>query len=427
MILRIKSKNKDLLSLLNKNPNTDSGLYMKPHKNGHIVGNVISEHEYHCFFQDTKGSFAHKDASSIDKGSLCSPVVCLDIVSQFFGHLLKTDAQQKEISWLKATHQELDNKECTVEIDSILINSNWNRDGEFMLCRYIDGLSVVEKYHDIYNLSFTADNVFKAINTLMIVCFMIAVSNREGFYIEKERLNKYVNIFQNTHKIPYFVYYLFIKRCLGKSINEFDKHIPTLEAKYTSDHNQTVSFTPNDTHKDRMDFVRDNLNYEQEVINFGCGEFRHERFWGKRLGEKRTLISYDVEDYSELHKKYLERLGCEWVFTQNLRPHLSSNKTYQIVCSEVVEHDLNVLNEIKQLIKDFNISKVIITTPNVSFNKHYNLEEGELRRDDHVLEWTYEQFQTATLDFGGEYHKIGDCVEDDCVTSGLIVDLSNTK
>ena len=50
MIIYIHSKNPELLSLLNKNPATDLGLYVRENRNGHIIGNVIDEHNYEVCF-----------------------------------------------------------------------------------------------------------------------------------------------------------------------------------------------------------------------------------------------------------------------------------------------------------------------------------------------------------------------------------------
>ena len=257
---------------------------------------------------------------------------------------------------------------------------------------------------------------------MMIVLFMVAVTNPDKIFIEPSRLEKYVTIFELTNNIPYFVYYLFIKRVLARSKKQFDTYLPRLQSKYENDHGQKVSFTINDTHGDRMQFVRDNLDYSQNIINFGCGEFRHEKYWGKKLDKEVELISYDVEDYSELQKVFEDRLMCNWSFTNDLNT-IDKTKEYQLVCSEVIEHDEKCLDQLKELISTHNITKVIITTPNKDFNQYYNLGDEEVRRDDHFIEYTENEFkQLMSNNFTNpEFYKIGDCVDDVCVTSACII------
>jgi hypothetical protein len=38
-------------------------------------------------------------------------------------------------------------------------------------------------------------------------------------------------------------------------------------------------------------------------------------------------------------------------------------------------------------------STVVVTTPNVEYNAHYDLEPGRLRHHDHRFEWTRAQFR----------------------------------
>ena len=54
MIIKIKCKNEFLLDVLNRNPNTDFGIYARPLKKGVVIGQVVTSHQYDSVFQDTK-------------------------------------------------------------------------------------------------------------------------------------------------------------------------------------------------------------------------------------------------------------------------------------------------------------------------------------------------------------------------------------
>ena len=50
MIIQIRSNNPHLLDVLNKNPNTDCGIYAKSLRNGQLIGNAVSAHQYDVVF-----------------------------------------------------------------------------------------------------------------------------------------------------------------------------------------------------------------------------------------------------------------------------------------------------------------------------------------------------------------------------------------
>ena len=425
MIIKIKSENQNLLSVLNKNPQTDLGLYIRPLRNGHIIGNCVSENEYEVVFQDTKHSYTSYEDNQIDFKSYCSPEVILNILRELFGHLIKDvqEVNSTKISWLDSTIGEIDNKKCTIFVENFLVTSNWYRDGEFLLSRYMPNVKLIQKNNfGLFSLEIDSENIVQAINTLGIVSFLGAVTNSKEFFIDEGQVEKYANILSNVKTVPYFVYYLFIKRCCIRSTKIFDKISPMLQKKFTENTGLKVKFTPNDTHKDRMIFVKNHLDMNKPVLNFGCGEFQHEKFLGKHF--KSVMVSYDIEDYSELHEKLKSRFDFDWQFTNDLAI-VDNKQEYQLVLSEVLEHlePSTALRDIHRLVDNFNISKLIITTPNKSFNKYYNLEDGEYRREDHLFELNFEEFKDicGKISSKTEFFCIGDMVEDDCVTLGCII------
>ena len=95
MILKIKSENPHLLDILNKNPNSNLGLYFSSLKNGTVVGNCVSQYEYEIVFQDgndlddSEYSFNPDKSNMIDFMSYASPRAILNIMTELFNDNLK--------------------------------------------------------------------------------------------------------------------------------------------------------------------------------------------------------------------------------------------------------------------------------------------------------------------------------------------------
>ena len=63
MIIQIRSNNPHLLDVLNKNPNTDFGIYAKSLRNGQLIGNAVNTHQYDVVFQDTRYSYLPEESN----------------------------------------------------------------------------------------------------------------------------------------------------------------------------------------------------------------------------------------------------------------------------------------------------------------------------------------------------------------------------
>lgn len=430
MILRIKSENENLMSILNKNPNTDLGLYLKPLRNGHIVGNVVDKNNYEVVFCDTKFSYTSYEDNSMDFKSFCSPEVILNIIRDIFPQLLKTQDvyYNGTIPWLgDKSFKEVDSVGCEIVVDNFLINSGWYRNGEFLLSRYIPNVIVDENGKErIYKLTIKGDNVYDAFNLLGLVSFLTALTNSNDYYVDNSQVVKYSDVLVNIKNIPYFVYYLFIKRAV-RSSKTFDEIVDKLQQKFSQDNGGIYTkFTPNDTHRDRILYCASHLDFEKPILYFGCGELKHEKYSMKHF--KNTVWSYDIEDVTNLHNSIIQNNKIKnWFFTTNLQD-IDKDLEYQVVLTEVIEHNkpTEMLKELKKTLKDFKISKLIITTPDKDFNKNYLLEDNEVRLDDHVFEYTLGEFknfceQLSGLQGGIEYHQIGDVVGSNCVTLGSVI------
>jgi len=429
--MRIKSSNKNLLDILNKNPNSELGMYLTKHKNGVLVGNVINENEYHCTFYDTKHSYTDYSDNQIDFKSLCDPRIYLHTVNELFGHLIKDRDKvlAHKIGWLNKTIQEVDTEPCEIVINNFWIDSGWFRDDVFLLSRYMDNVTTKTKGVNLAEITIKADTIFDAMNTLAMVSFISAVTNgTETLFIDDALLGKAVRILGNVGNIPYFVYYLFIKRVLIKKPSLWSKYQPVLEKQLEDDLNVKCSFTENDTHTDRILYVKEHINMDNDILDYGCGEFRHL----KKMNRDFEGIYYglDLEDYSQtaeiLDKRY-DKIDVRFDTTLG---NIPKAEPLSVIMSEVIEHNsvADGKKYIERVVNNYNVKQIVITTPNVDFNVHYRLGEGEMRHDDHVFEINYEAFvdYIKSLNFEKpiesiKFDKLSDMIDGVSVSSGVVI------
>ncbi len=411
MIIKFNSPNDFLLDILYKNPETDLGLYLKPLRNGVMVGNCVDKNNYEVVFQDTKYSFL-QDETQLDFQSFCNPNVILNMLSDLFAHLLvdKNMYWEKEISWLNKTYQELDNQVFNIEISNIYLDSNWyNRDG-FLLSKYLPQVALIPIVGCNYQLKIKAKSVFEGVNLLATVaCFIEVTNNFRTPWLSEDWFVKYVRILTNVPNIPYFVFYLFIKRCI-KSPKVFENIQPALESYF----NDEIKFVFTDTHQTRKDMIFKHLGMNFPILDIGCGELQYFKMFNGK-GFKHSYYAVDREDeVSELVKKYQANGADKLIFFPDLELCNISEKV-NVILSEVIEH--NTLEETEillQAIKKFNFDKIIITTPNREFNQYYVMS-SEFRRPDHVYETNEIEFKTLISkvfgDFNFEISQIGDSVK----------------
>lgn len=417
MIIKIRSNNDYLLDILYKNPNTDLGLYAKSLKNGVVIGNAISRNEYHVLFQDMRHSYLPEDSNQIDFQSFCNPMVAIDMCNDFFTHLLKLreEVNAKEISWLGKTIGEIDTMKCTIEIPTFYINSSWVKQGEFLLAKYMSGIAITHKVGHNYTLVISGESVFEAINKLSLVSLFTHITNDYGIFtfIDEQFAEKYARILTNLDDVPYFIFYLFIKRAV-RAEKIFNAIKPVFET-YMAANGLEVDFTWYPTHRARIKYITDRLQLDKPILDMGCGELQYYRAVMK-LGFKKMYYAVDSD---EKFQERAEKLSTSYE-EDNLQFYTSlhdfnATEKINIILSEVIEH--NSKEEAIQLIKallKLNFEQIIITTPNSEFNVYYS-ETLEKRHEDHQFEPTAAEFKELIQQCIGddkslvvEYEHIGD-------------------
>ena len=429
MIIKIKCENDYLMDILYKNPDTDMGLYLKPLRNGHVVGNIVDKHNYEIVFQDEKHSYLPEESNQMDYQSYCAPLATLHIFNELFAHILKSrdEFMQKEISWLQRTQGEVDNKPCSIEIPSLYIDSKWFRNGRFLLAKYFDGINIEQQTNRIFRLTVSASTIFDAFNLLSLVSLFTHITNEEAIftYIDDNLAQKYGRVLSNIQHVPYFVFYLFIQRAL-KSENQFKELKPVFE-KYLADEGFQVDMQWQGTKQQRINFISGQLDMDLPILDIGCGEFDYYKKMMK-LGFKEQYCAVDRDEHIEtLCRNVAKRYEENNIKFFNSLDEFSSLEKLNVLLTEVIEH--NSVEDAKTLIQralSYNFNKMFITVPNVDFNRFYNMENA-FRHDDHVFEPNIAEFRaiieecTADKAFRVEYFHLGDCVNGIQPTQGCII------
>lgn len=429
MIIKITSNNDYLLDILYKNPNTDLGLYFKPLKNGQIVGNAIDKHHYDVVFQDTKYSYLPEDSNQIDYQSYCSPLVILHICNELFAHILKSKEEfsEKPINWLGITQGEADTENCTIEVPSLYIDSNWYRNGRFLLSKYFDGIDIEQQSNRVFKLTVTAKSIFEAVNLLTLTALFTHVTNNYSVYtyIDDQLAQKYGRILTNIDNVPYFVFYLFIMRAV-KSPRQFQDLKPAFES-YLEKTGLKAELVLEGTYRQRVQYIVSQLEKDIPILDIGCGEFT---YYKKMMAQDFVAPYYAVDtdpQFERLAQNISRRYEDDNLVFFNSLEEFKSDEKVNILLTEVIEH--NPLEEAKVLIRKalaYNFNKLIITTPNAEFNQFYNMEQ-DMRHTDHHFEPTGQEFKSlieeslAGNKLNIEYFRLGDSLNGIQPTQGCII------
>ena len=431
MIIKIHSENKFLLDVLHKNPDTDYGLYVKELKDGHLIGNAVDKYHYEVLFYDLKGSYQPDESNQLDFQSLCSPLIILNATTELFNHLLKSyeEYNTTEIKWLSKSYNEVDTIPCTVEIPTFYIHSGWARNGEFLLCKYFKEIRVEHKIGNNYKLTISGNNIFHAINLLNLVALFTHITNQYGVFtfITDDFANKYVRVLTNIRDVPYFVFYLFIKKCI-KSEKQFIVFKTQLE-DYFKAKEWDVSLTYWDTHETRKLYILDKLDFNYSILDIGCGELQYfRRIINKDFSKNYYAVDEDetIEEEVEFQRRVTD---FKHLYFYTSLEQLNIHEPVNIILTEVIEHNsVETAKELVQQSLKFDFLKFIITTPNSEFNQFY-FDVDMMRHDDHDFEFNTIEFQSFIQDcisdqpkaYEIKFEQIGDAINGICPTQCCIL------
>jgi hypothetical protein len=265
------------------------------------------------------------------------------------------------------------------------------------------GLAVVKslsfaKKADYYTVAIGLLKLLGFVFAIILTSLLTHITNEYGIYtwIDEAFATKYARILTNLENVPYFVFYLYIKRTI-RSPKHFDILKPLFEA-YLHTQGLNTELSLYGTHQERLSYITTQLQNDISIIDIGCGELQYFKRIAKR-GFTQNYFAIDSDkNVITLAKHIAKRYDADRLHLYNSIDDCNTQELVNIIITEVIEH--NTTEAAKALLNralQYNFNKIIITTPNVSFNQFY-AENLEKRHDDHQFEWNEEEFENFIKD-----------------------------
>lgn len=415
--LTIKSNNENLSWVLVKNP--ASGVQTRAIRQGTGFGWFQGEDTYHLHFRD-----------GVDTDSFGADFEYLGLSR--FGHPLAYSSLVN--AFLRDVWQGRNPEKDVVAANSIILHQVNTK--ALKLLSHLEGhLSCnvtwehVEGRSDVFSLHlFGEQTLHELVSNMMIACLFLA--GRDGAFLTKcdeQFVIKYAGIL-NKLDASFYMRYMFARNYF-KSQEQFNKFAPMI-AK------EGIVLQHGDTAMQRLRFVEKHMDFQNEILDIGCGEGLFALNFPKRSVLPYHAVDIDEELIEVLGRKAKSR-GFETLTTYTSVDEFASETPVDVLLVEVIEHmPLGDAEELIEYVMDHvNYNKFFITTPNKEFNKHYLIEEDEFRHDDHDWEMSKQEFQDwfeALFDcrrvngeFNYEFVDIGDSVDGVYTSQGVIVTSHN--
>lgn len=418
--MKIEIKGKDVAKLLQKNPNSEpgNGLFLEKLHEGIAICKA-EEDKVSFYFEDKGHSFEFNDVQ-IDYKGLVHSSLLYKLPSIFTRNIINKDKYENEVvSYLNSTIKDLDTNPVTITIEGVLIESTYVN----LLCKYYE-VQFEEVYNKIYTLTINKSTLFEAMQIVLI--FGTILSSRDNqVYIDEKEFEKYAQCVLNVSS-PYFIKYIYLLMLPIQKKSNIIK-------MFNTDNETYFGFSTQDT---RLNLIESKVkellidNNTLNILDYGCGEMSYGkklvRLFNKQDDYKRLkYYAYDLDEsmYDNLNKLNSFSKNSECI--QYTEEH-KNIKFDLIILNEVIEHNTEEvgLKLVKDLINNLDFKTMVITTPNVSFNENYIMDDI-FRHPDHKLEYTYEGFEyninSITKGFNVEYIKLGDIINGETPTTAAII------
>ncbi len=407
-LLQLNSSNPKLSYIISKKPGS---MACRSMKNGRLFGWYSSADSiFNCYFKDhdSDGSYGNDKGddgfSYFSPSSYNSPSAYLDILSEFFSSAIKKSSID-------------DTEGCTNTLTINLINVKRKYLDIFQ--KYFTNVAITfeEVVPNNFKITFSTNKSIKELLAFSQLFFIFNVLRSRR--LTDGEIEKYIKV-MGTVKFPYFIGYLFSANVLRDKAT-FNKHVGLLEANSI----EKVKYEYGFLQQQRIRVIEKLVDTGMDVYDIGCGEGGYVKAIAHKLldGKKYWAIDTDEEMRKIIERKY----DAPNVAYGSLFPTPENDCT--IILSEVIEHmekpRATQFVRDKLLLGGDKIKKMIITSPNASFNLNY-FDDDSLRHDDHKFEMTGGEFvewvneikgnRTATI-FG-----IGDNVNGIQPTSACVLE-----
>lgn len=401
--ITLGSSSKDFSFELNKNPK--SGLQAMDLREGALFGFFSKKAKsFNLYFQDhpLRCSFNEElaergDLEYNDLTRYSSPLCYLSMLDK--GISIK---EPKDTDAPKETHK------YTVTLESVRLGSAhlvnlFKKDLQGAYEIEATPLSDESRFFKVI-FSAEASSVYSMLQVVKIFLLLTAKFSDRDQRLDDMQIEKYLKEIVKLD-LNYQLRNVFKVRFLTPNLFRKNRDLINTSSKVNLDLQCDNNFIQ------RRDFIVNTAitNYEKaNIVDLGCGEGNYIKILYKKLlannGNRKEVFSYHAIDSSAEALEDVKHLARKNEFDLSMYTTLQdfsekecskTDKRYTYVCTEVIEH--NTKEEAEALLDTLDglrADKIIITTPNKTFNTFYNLEEEETRHHDHKYEVTEEEFKS---------------------------------
>ena len=355
MIIKLISTNTNFSYVLDKNPN--SGLFVKPLRQGLCIGKFIDNRTYINAFEDgvNEDSFGGENGNYLTYKSYCSVEAALSILITTFDCIKKDKNKEHE------THVYLN----SIEIFCIDLN---NFDASLFSTDYIT--VTINKIEDSNLVNLTVTNIGSFIDLIRYLCVILFMFSLKGdSYFTWDQVKVYANIINKSDFIPFVVRHRF-RGILEDNLAK--KAVPLLN-------NQSIKLSNiGRNEQQRFAFVSQYIKYRNSVLDIGCGPGKY-----IKVSKATKYIGVDIDTKCiEKAQTKASYLNVEASFYTDWNVALEQLKEpTTVLLIEFIEHieRENAVDLIKLLIANVNVKQILISTPNKDFNKYFNIADDAVR------------------------------------------------
>lgn len=420
--LQFESTNPKLSYIISKNP--ASGLFARQIREGNMFGWYSHERCYNIFFKDAPDKVSYKTHPNdeFEYNNLTRYTSSLFVLNAL------TDVLRS--AFLKPTADDVEGEYThTLTIPSIYVS---NPNCLKCLEQQTD-ISIVVKHqmHNIYSLGFcTKKSVYTLLNFVGCFALLNAVYNdAEYINVNEDFLKKYLKCL-DVVDLPYFARYIF-KTKLMRSTTWFKAYQTILEKSAKNEIKMEYGFLSENRYYAVKNYLKDKPD---SILDFGCGSGRYV----DPLTKGRAIKYYAIDKDEDCIEKVKSRCRYENLETfTNLAElikvykEVDGSPPLSVIMVEVFEHlDYEEAKQIvKYLLSELNVNRMVITTPNKSFNKYYDNTNDELRIEEHQFELNTEEFMDIIrpqllVGYTASFKGVGDSVNGEQPTQMAIIERS---
>lgn len=430
-MLVFESRNPQFSFVIGKNP--DSGLVIDSFRRGHFIGWYppadVETDGYmvkFCvtFMDDIFGNSFSADQNVsgdyLNYEKYCSRNFLYHVLQNLFSQNLKRESEhdQECIHLLTWSPVLLDPK-TVANLEMYMIHMGVNFRSEILDAKAKKGCA-------LYRLTFGFQSSFNLFAGMLLIVgsFLRSRDNMNIQINSVEPVVQKMGAFMEHFRVPYFMRKtILLKLSPRLSDNQYlalAKHFESVVPQHK------LEFTEKGNNQDiREAYVRKilkrHVNDYDVILDFGCGSYNTRRIkFAKELSKTYVGIDQDAKVLDVLHQKIDEHhwkhveLYCELdELLSNIVEGFSKitqGDRVIVLCTEVIEHMApeEYKTELSEIL-EFDVIAFVFTTPNKKFNPAYLMDEDEVRHEDHVHEYTPDEFKdslTELFSFIGKYDQL---------------------